>query len=110
MNELASVQNEKTRPVCARTPGHYLLSSPSDPDPTLVYYYYNAENNAYGWGFNRADGGGWIREGDLTAETDIRPVTIMEGPADFFKTIIASLKRIERDLCGPSPGEKRRTD
>ena len=108
MSELASIQSEDTGPACIRTSGYYLLSSPSEPEPTLAYYYYNADDNAYGWGFNLADGAGWIREGDLTADTDVRPVTIMEGPAQFIETIIQSLTRIERVLCGPNPEEKRR--
>ena len=51
----------------------------SDGEKTLVYYYENPNTKEWGFGFNIADGGGFLPEKDLTKETRILPAVVGVG-------------------------------
>ena len=58
--------------------GFYHLYSPYEKEPVLVYYYKIPETGESGFGFNLADGGGFLPENDLTAETTFTRVELKE--------------------------------
>ena len=64
---------------------HYYLEHPDEPEPTLVYYYYNPDSEIWGFGFNIADGGGFLPEDDLGSETTITRVEII---STYIKKIV----------------------
>ena len=51
-----------------RNEGYYWLLK-EEESPTLVYYYYNHDAGEKGFGFNIANGGGFLPESDLTDDT-----------------------------------------
>ncbi len=57
-----------------RTDGYYWLLE-EGKSPCLVYYYENA--GKWGFGFNIVDGGGFLPESDLTADTVVKEATII---------------------------------
>lgn len=58
--------------------GYYRLYHPSEDRPTLVYYYFNPDAKRWGFGFNIADGGGWVCEDDLSSESTAVRVELVE--------------------------------
>jgi len=58
--------------------GYFLMNNPTYPnDECLVYYYYNPDAKCWGYGFNIADGCGFLPEKDVVPGTVIVPVEIM---------------------------------
>ncbi len=45
-------------------------------EKTLVYYYENPDTKEWGYGFNIADGGGFLPESDLTDDTKVLPAVV----------------------------------
>jgi hypothetical protein len=45
-------------------------------EKTLAYYYENPDTGEWGYGFNIADGGGFMPEQDLTDDTKVLPAVI----------------------------------
>ena len=56
----------------------YWLSGQNE-SPTIVYYYFNPDAKQKGFGFNIADGGGFLSENDLLEGS------ILEGPIEYQK-------------------------
>ena len=57
--------------------GYYLMYNPSYPqDECLVRYYYNPDAKCWGYGFNIADGCGFIPENDVVDGTVLTAVEI----------------------------------
>lgn len=48
----------------------------TDGEWTLAYYYEDFDAETWGFGFNIADGGGFIPENDLEDETEVFPAII----------------------------------
>ena len=61
-----------------KQPGYCLMMNPSYPqDECIVYYYYNPDAKCWGYGFNIADGGGFLPEWDVVQGTAIIPARIV---------------------------------
>ena len=45
-------------------------------EKTLAYYYENPNTKKWGYGFNIADGGGFLPENDLTEDTKVLPAVV----------------------------------
>ena len=58
--------------------GFYNLYSKREKKPVLVYLYYSRDACCRGMGFNTYDGGGFLPLSDLTDDTIITPVDIIE--------------------------------
>ena len=56
----------------------YLLTSELQQD-TVAYYYYNPDMNCCGFGFNTADGGGFLPETHLSKKTYVYPIHLVQG-------------------------------
>ena len=54
---------------------HYVWLISGD-EKTLAYYYENPDTHEWGYGFNIADGGGFMPETDLTSETAVLPAVV----------------------------------
>lgn len=65
--------------VAIITEGYYHLHTPSEDSPTLAKLYINPDAQCEGFGFNIADGGGFIAADDVSEKTRIVPVTITEN-------------------------------
>lgn len=50
---------------------YWLVNDHSLDDPTLAFYYENPDTDEWGFGFNYADGGGFLPEKDLTVDTRV---------------------------------------
>jgi hypothetical protein len=60
--------------------GFYYLKSSNETEPTLVHGYHCTDlDGAFVFGFNTHDGGGLVCASDLTAETDVVSVKIVEA-------------------------------
>ena len=64
-----------------RAEGFYWLISP-EGEKTLVYYYRNPDTSKWGYGFNVADGGGFLPESDLDEAVKVIPA-IVGVPVDY---------------------------
>ncbi len=58
--------------------GFYFLYTPIEPSPVLVRHYFCSDVDAHVFGFNIHDGGGLVLVSDLTEETTVVPVAIVE--------------------------------
>ena len=58
-----------------REEGYYWLLKEGE-SPTLVYYYENADTSEKGFGFNIVDGGRFLPESDLTADTVVEKAMV----------------------------------
>ena len=88
--------------------GYYWLKDGNEK-PTLVYHYKNEDEGCWGFGFNIADGGGFLTGEDVTEETqvikaeikDIRPLVFLfkddEATIKYDK-LIDEYKSIKREL------------
>lgn len=56
----------------------YVILESKNGEKTLVIYYFNPDAKCYGYGFNIADGGGFLPEWDITDDTKIIEVCIKE--------------------------------
>lgn len=55
-------------------------------DEALGYYYFNPDAECYGFGFNIADGGGFLPESDVTDDVEITEVVVQPVP-DMAKAV-----------------------
>ena len=55
---------------------HWVWLVSSKGEWTLAYYYENPDTHEWGYGFNIADGGGFIPEDDLSNETRVVPAIV----------------------------------
>jgi hypothetical protein len=58
--------------------GFYHLYNPDEEALVLAYYYKNPDTGEYGFGFNIADGGGFLPGDDLSEETTFKRVELRE--------------------------------
>ena len=65
--------------VAIITEGYYHLYTDSEDSPVLAKLYINPDAKCEGFGFNTADGGGFLAADDVSDKTRIVPVTITEG-------------------------------
>ena len=61
-----------------REDGYYHLHTDAEDSPALAYLYSHPQTRERGFGFNTADGGGFLPECHVAIETKIRKVTITE--------------------------------
>lgn len=60
-------------------PGFYNITCKDDPDPCLVHVYKCTDlGGQLVVGFNIHDGGGLVTQGDLTEDSTLTPVSIIE--------------------------------
>ncbi len=57
---------------------YYRLESKVTKEKTIAYYYYNPDAKCYGFGFNTADGAGFLPEWDVSDETVVTHMFISE--------------------------------
>ena len=57
---------------------YYRLSHPMTEEVTLGYFYLNPDAKCAGFGFNTADGGGFVGIDDLLTDTVLQLVDIVE--------------------------------
>lgn len=55
------------------TGSYYRLINPKTSEVTIVYYYFNPDDKCEGFGFNHADGGGFLSVDDLLEDTIVEP-------------------------------------
>ena len=61
------------------TPGFYRITSEQEPEPCLVHVYQCSDlGGQLVVGFNIHDGGGLVTQDDLTEESTLTPVSIIE--------------------------------
>lgn len=72
---------------------YYLLINSNTKEETIAYFYYNPDTESQGFGFNTADGGGFLSKSDLIDDTLIRKCfieTIQETILITSRQIVAS--------------------
>ena len=57
---------------------YYKIINPVTNEETIVYYYYNLDALCTGFGFNTADGGGFLPEFDLRKDSIVKKLTLIE--------------------------------
>jgi len=71
--------NNMSEDIKAYKEGFYHLYSPSEEAPVLVHGYHCTDlDDAFVFGFNIHDGGGLVAASDLTDETIVKAVEIVE--------------------------------
>jgi len=70
----------------------------------LAYFYQHPETKLYGFGFNTADGGGFLPEYDLAPFTEIHEVNIQVDQMPIYGCSINDLLTIISDFTGEALG------
>jgi len=75
--------------------GRYVMLLSPEEKPILAYYYYNHDAQCWGYGFNTADGAGFLPDSDVKKSTVVKPVDVTpkdDKPAEIvfaFTTVVA---------------------
>ena len=78
---IAQIKDKCDSPVCNNDPSkfkqgyHYQLVS-CEGEESIVYFYFNPDANCLGFGFNIADGGGFLPERDLRSDSQVNEILI----------------------------------
>lgn len=73
--------------------GHYIMVNPAVPeDECIVYYYRNPDTKTWGFGFNIADGCGFIPESDIAEGSTIAPAAVVAAIYGSFDIQLSSAK------------------
>ena len=55
---------------------HYRLANADGGEACIVYYYYNPDADTNGFGFNIADGGGYLEISDVNSDSVISSINM----------------------------------
>ena len=76
--------------------GFYYLHNPGEKEPVLVQYYFNPDDENWGFGFNVADGCGFMREDDLSEDSRAVPVVVREKEGGVQLPLIVTAEKEQR--------------